>query len=476
MQIQIFYQLVNVSLKASILIFFILITKHLLDTKLGGKIHYYIWFIFILRLVIPNLPASNLSFFNLFKSSTKENLYTLDANTIISWFNQSFIRDTSTTGTTTEFLNFYNIFPNIWLLGMLILFLYTLFFNYKFKNKLNVTKKDVNLEIKKVLDKSKERLKIKKDIKIYKSNLIYSPCLYGLFNPIILLPIDVETKINKRDLYYIISHELIHFKRKDLFIYLLCNILKIIYWFNPIIWYGFCRMKQDLEISCDEVALSQLGSGANKNYGLSIIHLLENNSFKNNQISLPQFFSPKKYLKRRIKMIKNFQKSSLKLSLITLFLILSMSCVFLTNANSVNANNTSVNTNDTSVWPVPNYTQITSSYGMKVHPILKKERMHTGIDIAAPKGKDIVAAKSGKVIFADEKGAYGQTIIIDHGDNTSTLYGHCSELLVKENTIVKTGEKIAKTGSTGLATGSHLHFEVRKDGKTMDPEKFLKSK
>lgn len=127
-------------------------------------------------------------------------------------------------------------------------------------------------------------------------------------------------------------------------------------------------------------------------------------------------------------------------------------------------------------WPAPGYSKITSPYGYRTHPILKKKKLHTGIDIAVPSGTTVVAANSGTVIFSGYNGGYGNTVIIDHGGKISTLYAHNSKLLVKVGDKVEKGKAITKSGSTGLSTGPHLHFEVRENGQHVDPMKYLTSK
>jgi len=124
-------------------------------------------------------------------------------------------------------------------------------------------------------------------------------------------------------------------------------------------------------------------------------------------------------------------------------------------------------------WPTPGYKNITSPYGMRYHPILKVNKLHTGIDIGAPYGASIVAADGGSVIFAGWLGAYGNAIIIDHGAGLSTLYGHQSSLLVGVGDSVYKGQTIGKVGSTGWSTGAHLHFEVRKNGTPVSPSGYV---
>lgn len=117
---------------------------------------------------------------------------------------------------------------------------------------------------------------------------------------------------------------------------------------------------------------------------------------------------------------------------------------------------------------------ITSPYGMRIHPIYKRKRMHTGVDIGAPKGTPIKASGDGKVVIAKYYGGYGNTVIIDHGEKRSTLYGHMSKITCKAGDIVKGGAKIGEVGSTGTSTGNHCHFEVRINGDPIDPMKSVK--
>lgn len=125
-------------------------------------------------------------------------------------------------------------------------------------------------------------------------------------------------------------------------------------------------------------------------------------------------------------------------------------------------------------WPAPQYTRISSEFGGRTHPVTGVYKYHSGMDLAAPGGSPILAASSGTVIIAGNTGnGYGNYVVIDHGGGITTLYGHCSSLLVKKGRKVSRGQQIAKVGSTGLSTGNHLHFEVRVNGKCVNPRPYI---
>ena len=127
----------------------------------------------------------------------------------------------------------------------------------------------------------------------------------------------------------------------------------------------------------------------------------------------------------------------------------------------------------TFAWPAPGYYTITSPYSMRLHPIIKVYRLHTGMDIGAPMGSYAIAANDGIVTKATYSYSYGNMVMIDHGGGVSTLYAHGSEILVSVGDTVKRGDPILKVGSTGWSTGPHLHFEIIINGNTIDPYPFV---
>lgn len=127
----------------------------------------------------------------------------------------------------------------------------------------------------------------------------------------------------------------------------------------------------------------------------------------------------------------------------------------------------------TGILAMPADGSITSGFGYRVHPILGYRRFHAGIDFGGGYGSTIRAADSGVVIFAGWYGGYGRSVVIDHGNTLTTLYAHASRIYVSEGQRVKRGQPIAAIGSTGLSTGPHLHFEVRKNGEPINPGHYL---
>lgn len=116
---------------------------------------------------------------------------------------------------------------------------------------------------------------------------------------------------------------------------------------------------------------------------------------------------------------------------------------------------------------------ITSGFGYRNHPILRRRKMHNGLDFGSGYGSTVRAAADGTVIIAGYGNGYGNRIIIDHGSGISTLYGHLSRIRVSSGTKVKRGQAIGNVGSTGLSTGPHLHFEVRRNGNPVNPRAYL---
>jgi murein DD-endopeptidase MepM/ murein hydrolase activator NlpD len=123
------------------------------------------------------------------------------------------------------------------------------------------------------------------------------------------------------------------------------------------------------------------------------------------------------------------------------------------------------------IWPTTG--SVTSNYGNRVHPITGTERLHTGLDIGNNQGTSIWAAQSGVVIFSGRMSGFGETVLVSHGPNVTTLYAHMSARSVTKGSNLSQGQEVGKMGSTGFSTGNHLHFEVRVNTNPLNPRTYL---
>ena len=122
----------------------------------------------------------------------------------------------------------------------------------------------------------------------------------------------------------------------------------------------------------------------------------------------------------------------------------------------------------------PSTGPITSNYGWRTHPVRGSKSMHTGVDFGGKTGDTIIASRAGEVAFAGwYNNVYGNVVILNHGGGYQTFYAHMSRVSVSKGQVVDQGQRVGFMGSTGLSTGSHLHFEVRKDGSSLNPFNFL---
>ncbi len=124
-----------------------------------------------------------------------------------------------------------------------------------------------------------------------------------------------------------------------------------------------------------------------------------------------------------------------------------------------------------SIWPTDGW--VTSGFGWRISPFTGRRQMHSGIDISAGFGSDVLATARGRVVFAGPKGAFGRTVVVDHGFGIRTTYAHASALHVRSGEGVERGQRLASVGSSGRSTGPHLHYAVQVKGRSVDPADYI---
>jgi len=216
--------------------------------------------------------------------------------------------------------------------------------------------------------------------------------------------------------------------------------------------------------SVDELLLKKNSSHQNTKMEKMLIYKLQ----KGNQISKKTFLSANKHFRTSRELAaekKRYETAQIELARESR-IIESMLSHIKTPMFRVNSD-----------FIIPVQGEIKSSFGSREHPIFGIKSFHTGIDIAGMNNSPIVAANDGMVIFSGTKGGYGNLVIINNGiyagSSLSTLYGHLSRSAVTSGQMVKKGEIIGYEGSTGYSTGPHLHFEIRLNGKPVNPLNYL---
>jgi bla regulator protein BlaR1 len=354
---------------ASLMIIIIFLIKLIFRNKLSATWHYYIWFLLLIKLIVPYAPESPLSIFNLANpsignisvsapNSSIETGQTLviekenkEENKEMSKAQLSQKNQKNYKGIQFVHTRFESFYKNIslkrklialWLIGVFIFTFYIFMINLKFILKLRKHSQLHCKAINQILNECKSTIHVDANIPIVISTMISTPSLCGFIRPKLLLPNDILKKVSNKELRFIFLHELAHLKRKDIVVNWIVVLLKILHWFNPVLWYGFYRMRLDCEVSCDALVLSKLKSEEHNQYGYTIIHLLK-------MISKPQWIpgttgivTGKSQIKRRITMISLFKKNSIRWSAIGIILLIALGFSMLTNAKkaSIQVENT----------------------------------------------------------------------------------------------------------------------------------------
>lgn len=337
--------LLIMSLNASILVILIILIKAILGERLNVKFHYFIWFILIIKLIILYGPESNLSVFNLFSPIMEKkavyNNYDLKTQAVPSSINavksQKVVEivDLDIDNNILSLnINYKNILMYTWLLGV-IFSLARILYGLKriqFIMKNSIENRFSNFDS--ILKEYLSVMNIKENVSLIYTNEIGSPCLYGLIKPVILMPISIANNISEDEFKYTIIHELCHLKRKDILINWVTIILSVLYWFNPIIRYGFYKMKQDCEISCDNYVFKYLESYENIKYGDTLIRILQLGNKSKSLITATSMAINTSEMKRRIIMISKNKKVSLKSIICGVVVIAAVAVTGLTNGIS----------------------------------------------------------------------------------------------------------------------------------------------
>ncbi|HDR7718822.1 M56 family metallopeptidase [Bacillus albus] len=356
--------MIETSIMASILVGLILCIKVLFRNKLTPRWQYMLWIILIIRLVLPWSPDSSYSIYSVL-TYKNDDAFISSRNPVANFLTQERIQelkdiddtkvlikeDTYTSSSTKTVqanktqtginekqddkpIPFYTICIYIWLTGFIFLSVATFIMNRRLL--LYIKKQPVitDEKIVQIFEKCKQSMSIQRNIPLLVAGNLSSPTVFGFIRPKLLLS-GVHLKIlDEQQLRYIFYHELAHIKRRDVGVNWLMHGLLILNWFNPILWYAYSCMREDQELACDALALTCIDSEEQIAYGHTIISLLEHYSGYYQVPSVANFSKNKRMLKRRILMIKKFQKKSYRWSALGAVAIIAVSSVSLLNARA----------------------------------------------------------------------------------------------------------------------------------------------
>ncbi|MBU5220325.1 M56 family metallopeptidase [Bacillus albus] len=323
-----------------------------------------LWIILIIRLVLPWSPDSSYSIYSVL-TYKNDDAFISSRNPVANFLTQERIQelkdiddtkvlikeDTYTSSSTKTVqanktqtginekqddkpIPFYTICIYIWLTGFIFLSVATFIMNRRLL--LYIKKQPVitDEKIVQIFEKCKQSMSIQRNIPLLVAGNLSSPTVFGFIRPKLLLS-GVHLKIlDEQQLRYIFYHELAHIKRRDVGVNWLMHGLLILNWFNPILWYAYSCMREDQELACDALALTCIDSEEQIAYGHTIISLLEHYSGYYQVPSVANFSKNKRMLKRRILMIKKFQKKSYRWSALGAVAIIAVSSVSLLNARA----------------------------------------------------------------------------------------------------------------------------------------------
>lgn len=296
----------------------LLIVKWIFKNALSSRMQYNLWFLFLGLLAVPFLPLHFIGFSQIFSwlgnlrstpssdtTTTIEEVVRIHLSGNADWMNNFALSVNSKAPTIVGYILF-----GIWTTGIFAM----IFLVLKSSLRLRTLKKSAlplqNTEVRRLYHRCLEEMGIHRNIPVYSTAFLKSPIIVGLLKPCIYLPIHLISNYNESDMRYMLLHELQHYKHKDAVASYLMNLVGVIYWFNPLVWYALKEMRNDREIACDTSVLKMLEEDAYEDYGNTLINFAE-------KVSLSPFpFAAglggnMEQMKRRILNIASYEKPTL---------------------------------------------------------------------------------------------------------------------------------------------------------------------
>ncbi len=356
-----FAWLVQTTLMASILIALILVAQRLLGGRLGPRWCHALWLILLIRMVLPWAPASPISLFNLIPAlippaepQDNRDVPTYKDHSLPAAGDAGRAR-TASDSTPAQAAPVRPVsgpkkqveaqfpaqpthptlpqaLPTLWLAGALVLGGYLLASNFALWR---IVKRDhplTNQPILELFEECKAQMGVQTIVALVPNDQVKTAALFGFLRPRLLLPREMIETVRREEMRYVFLHELAHLKRGDIYLGWLASLLQVLHWFNPLVWVAFHRMRTDRELACDALVLTRTGRNESREYGRTMVGLVEHLSRPRHLPALAGILEGKSQLKRRIAMIAQFQNNSYRWSPLAVALIVAVACLTLPNA------------------------------------------------------------------------------------------------------------------------------------------------
>ena len=492
----------------SAMVLLVLVLRLLLKKYLPRGIFPTLWCAAAVRLLLPITIPTHLSVWNLLYTPA-----TAQANSVISDVLTPF-PSLATNSTAEPAADITGISPMllVWLVCAILLAAYFVIGYACMVRRFRGTRLAPQPSIDALLD----RFRFSRDPRICMSNSHRAPLTFGVFRPTVLLPEDLP--VGDAQFQLVLAHELAHIRRKDCLRKLLLTVCLCLYWWNPLVWLMVWLANRDMELACDEAVLRALGPDCRKAYALTLLDMAQRNP---KSAPLCSGFA-KSSAEERIRAILSFKRIPAWVGICVSVLFALTASVFTTQAASPAAvpepepavqeeipeENVAVSVSESELLPATppimpeqeaeseieletqtrsevrayifpledTSVEVTNPYGWQEHPVTKQKSLHSGVDLAADYGTNVLAVADGTVLDCSYDAAFGYILTLEHENGVQTQYAHLSEFLVNAGAEVRQGQIIAKTGDSGWTTGPHLHLGVLINGETADPLEALKSK
>ena len=334
----VFGWLLAASWQASVLALVVLAIQRILGPRLNPRWRYALWLLVVVRLVLPVEPESALSLFQfappppaaLSVSVTQPLFFHEPAPQSMPAASVPVAMPEPGPGAT---ISLYSLLALGWLVGAIALLGLTTVVNWRFARQVAAAPEIEDTEIVRLFAEARAEFGLRRAIRLIESGQVQSPAIMGLFAPTLLLPADVRTKFDARELRFIFLHELAHLKRGDVIVQALIALLQIVHWFNPVLWFAFRRMRIDREPATDALVLSRTGEEEKERYGLMLIKLLEHFNQRHSLATLVGILEDKDQFKRRFSLIARFTRGAYGWSLLGVTILGVLAIAGLTRAH-----------------------------------------------------------------------------------------------------------------------------------------------